>query len=347
MASTYDALQSRLERSAPRTWLLTGAAGFIGSHVLEKLLRLGQRVVGLDNFSTGSPANLERVKAAVGAAAWRRFKLHRGSVTDIGACREATKNVQIVLHQAGFVSMPLSLEDPLGCHDTNATGTLNLLIAARDHGAARFVVASSSAVYGDDTARRKREPRLGAPLSPYGASKRIAELHLEVFRRAYGLSTVALRYFNVFGPGQNPAGSYAAVIPLWIRLMLTGEPCLIYGDGSDTRDFCPVSDIVQANLLAACAPAKDLRSGIYNIGRGEPTSLRKLHDSLAALVREMKPGAVVPPPRFAQPRPGDIAHSAADVSLAKAELGFTPAPDLETALRDCVRYYAGNASAKR
>src|SRR3954462_3904803 len=169
MASPYAALQARLERSAPRTWLVTGAAGFIGSHLLEKLLRLGQRVIGLDNFSTGSPANLDRVRAAVGAAAWRRFKLRRGSVADRGACREATKAVDFVLHEAGFVSMPLSLEDPLASHDPNPTGTLNLLIAARDHGVGRFVIASSSAVYGDDTARRKKEARIGVPLSPYGA----------------------------------------------------------------------------------------------------------------------------------------------------------------------------------
>ncbi len=340
--SPFDRATAALRRR-PRTWLLTGAAGFIGSHLLENLLRLGQRVIGLDNLSTGRPANLELVRAAVPARDWKRFQFRQGSVADIGACREATKGVEIVLHQAGFVSVPLSLRDPLGCHDTNSTGTLTLLVAARDHGCRRFVFASSSAVYGDDPASPKQEERLGQPLSPYGASKLQAELDLRVFARQYAMPTVALRYFNVFGPRQNPAGGYAAVIPQWIERLLRGEACQIHGDGSNTRDFCPVANVVQANLLAATVPAARLQSGVYNIGLGRGTDLRRLHEILASLTREHLPAGRPRAAKHGRARPGDILHSVAEIGRARAELGYAPAATLEQGLAETVRWFAGPA----
>ena len=217
----YQILQQEL-RAEPRMWLITGVGGFIGSHLLETLLELGQRVVGLDNFSTGTPRNLHDVQHRVGGEAWARFTFQKGSVADIGACREASNQVDYVLHHAGFVSVPLSIEDPVGCHDTNVTGSLNVLVAARDNRVRRVVYASSSAVYGDDPAQPNVETQIGHPLSPYGASKLMGEIYAQQFHQHYRLESIGLRYFNIFGPRQNPTCGYAAVIPHWISTLLRG-----------------------------------------------------------------------------------------------------------------------------
>jgi UDP-N-acetylglucosamine 4-epimerase len=336
--SAYDDLRQILA-AEPRTWLITGVAGFIGSHLLEALLALDQQVVGLDNLSTGTPRNLDDVRQRVSAAQWARFTFHEGSVADMSACRETTRHVDYVLHQAGFVSVPLSLEDPIGCHATNVTGTLNLLTAARDNRARRVVYASSSAVYGDDPRMPKVEGEIGRPLSPYGASKLMGENYARIFREIYGLETIGLRYFNIFGPRQNPQGGYAAVIPQWITTLLRGDECTVHGDGAATRDFCPVADVVQANLLAAAISRPSASGEVFNVAQGQSTTLRQLYATLAGNVAPFA-AAPVRPARHGPPRAGDIQHSSADISRIRRELGFAPAVSLAQGLEETVRWYA-------
>jgi UDP-N-acetylglucosamine/UDP-N-acetyl-alpha-D-glucosaminouronate 4-epimerase len=339
--TSYARVRKTLQ-AKPRTWLITGMGGFIGSHLLEALLELDQRVVGLDNFSTGTPRNLADVRARVGEEKWARFDCREGTVADIGTCRDATLHVDFVLHQAGFVSVPLSIEDPLACHDTNVTGTLNMLIAARDSGVKRFVYASSSAAYGDAERMPKIESELGRSLSPYGASKVMAELYAAQFAEHYALHTIGLRYFNVFGPRQNPFGGYAAVIPGWIMTLLRSGHCEIHGSGAITRDFCHVADVVQANLLAAVVPNGTLTSSVYNIARGETTTLDELYRALAEKVATL--GIVPHEPRYGPPRAGDIQASGADISNAREGLGFEPEVKLEDGLEETVRWFADHAA---
>jgi UDP-N-acetylglucosamine 4-epimerase len=333
--SAYSRTLTEL-RAEPRTWLITGVAGFIGSHLLETLLQHGQRVVGLDNFSTGSPGILEDVRTRVSAAEWACFTMQRGSVADIGACREASNQVDYVLHHAGFVSVPLSIEDPVACHDTNVSGTLNLLIAARDNRVRRVVYASSSAVYGDDERVPKIETQIGRPLSPYGASKLIGELYARQFLDHYGLESIGLRYFNIFGTRQNVAGGYAAVIPQWIATMLRGEAGLVHGDGSATRDFCPVENVVQANLLAATTRERAALGEVYNVGLGTRTDLNTLYTAISKRLALGTPR----PPQHGPPRAGDILHSGADITKIGRDLGFVPEIDLDQGLDETVRWYA-------
>lgn len=332
----YDRLREELAAD-PRTWLITGVAGFIGSHLLETLLALDQQVTGLDNFSTGAPGNLDEVRRRVSDAQWARFTFHEGSVADMGACREASKGAHYVLHQAGFVSVPLSLENPIACHETNVTGTLNVLVAARDNRVRRVVYASSSAVYGDDARMPKVEPEIGRPLSPYGASKLMGELYARLFSDCFGLETVGLRYFNIFGPRQNTSGGYAAVIPQWITTLVRGGECVIYGDGTITRDFCPVTDVVQANLLAATAREREAIGSVFNIGCGRSTSLRELYD---LIVKQPSSEASPTRPHFTLPRPGDIKHSCASIEAARKMLGYSPTAELSEGLARTTAWYA-------
>jgi UDP-N-acetylglucosamine 4-epimerase len=323
----------------PRQWLITGVAGFIGSHLLEALLRLQQRVSGLDDLSTGSTRNLDAVRRRVSAAQWDRFTFYRGNVVDLSVCRKAAFDCDYVLHQAGFVSVPLSIADPVACHQINATGTLNLLIAASDHQVRRFVFASSSAVYGDDTAIVKVEGMVGSPLSPYALSKSVAEGYARLFTDRYGLETVGLRYFNIFGTRQNPLGGYAPVIPQWISRCVAGGQCVINGDAGITRDFCHVADVVQANLLAATRPRGPKAAQVFNVARGATTTLGDLHASICRKVSKHT-GRSVPQAQRAGPRMGDIMRSAADISLIQRELGFAPTTSLEEGLDELVRSYA-------
>lgn len=336
--NAYNRLQQEL-RAEPRTWLITGVAGFIGSHLLETLLELGQRVLGLDNLSTGTPRNLDEVQARVGPEAWTRFTFERGTVADIGLCREASNHVDYVLHQAGFVSVPLSIEDPIACHDTNVTGTLNLLVAARDNRVRRLIYASSSAVYGDDRRLPNVESQIGRPLSPYGASKVMGEIEARFFFDHYGFESIGLRYFNIFGPRQNPFGGYAAVIPQWISTLLRGEHCRIHGDGGITRDFCPVADVVQANLLAATTRTRSAIGEPFNVALGSRTTLDALHAMIAEKVAAIT-GQPAPAVEYDEPRPGDIQHSGADIAKIRRELGFAPSADLDRALDETVQWYA-------
>jgi UDP-N-acetylglucosamine 4-epimerase len=331
-------------RAEPRRWLITGVAGFIGSHLLETLLDHEQRVVGLDNLSTGTPRNLDDVRTRVGEEKWTRFTMHRGSVTNIGACREASDRVDYVLHQAGFISVPLSIEDPVACHDTNVTGTLNVFVAARDNRVRRVVYASSSAVYGDDPRLPKVETQLGQPLSPYGASKLMEELYARQFLTHYGLETIGLRYFNVFGPRQNPSGGYAAVIPQWIVALLRGEAAHIHGDGHATRDFCPVANVVQANILAATTRERDALGEVYNVALGAQMDLNALHAAISARLAATRPNFTPQPAQYGPPRAGDILHSAADISKIVRGLGFAPEVNIEQGLDETVRWYARDES---
>src|SRR5687768_17455804 len=295
-----------------KTWLVTGSAGFIGSHLVEQLLRAGQTVVSLDNFATGHRANLLEVEQAVGAEAWRRHRFIEASIVDPDACREACRGVDIVLHQAALGSVPRSIADPAPTHQTNVTGFINMLVAARDAEVQRFVYASSSSIYGDDVTLPKVEAKTGEPLSPYAASKQANELYADVFARCYGMQTVGLRYFNVFGPRQDPEGAYAAVIPRWIRAMLTGSVVEVNGDGATSRDFCYIANVLQANLLAALTDDPRAVNEVYNIAVGENTSLNRLLEILASLL-----GIEAKTVRRAF-RPGDVRHSLADIGRARA-----------------------------
>jgi UDP-N-acetylglucosamine 4-epimerase len=326
---------------APRTWLITGVAGFIGSNLLEALLKLDQRVVGLDNFSTGHRANLEQVRAAVGAQAWKRFKFVKGDIRSPATCQRVCKGVDVVLHQAALGSVPRSIDDPLATHENNVTGFLNMLVAARDNGVKRVVYAASSAAYGDHAALPRVEERVGKPLSPYAASKYMDELYAEVFGRCYDSSAIGLRYFNVFGPRQDPDGAYAAVIPKWIAAMLRRETVYIYGDGETFRDFCYIDNVVQANLLAATTTDPAAANEVYNVAVGEQTSLNDLFAVLQRLCGARVPGHVSTPAVYLDFRPGDVRFSLADIGKAQRLLGYQPTCRVQQGLERAFDWYVG------
>lgn len=330
------ALQARVQgESLP--WLVTGAAGFIGSNLVETLLRLGQQVVGLDNFSTGYQRNLDEVQQLVGPQAWSRFRFIRGDICHIEDCRAACAGVGHVLHQAALGSVPRSIEDPLATHAANATGFLNMLVAARDAGVASFTYAASSSTYGDEPSLPKVEDKIGRALSPYAATKLLNEIYAEVFARCYGFKAIGLRYFNVFGRRQDPDGAYAAVIPQWIATMIRGEDVFINGDGETTRDFCFVANAVQANLLAALS-TDEHRNLVYNVAVGQCTSLNELFGALVAqLGSEGRDYARKPV--YRDFRAGDVRHSLADISRAHTRLGYAPTHTLSAGLHEAMPWY--------
>jgi len=329
----------------PRRWLVTGSAGFIGSHLIETLLSLGQDVVSLDNFSTGYRENLDQVRAAVGAQAWKRHRFVEADITDLAACRQACKGVAVVLHEAALGSVPRSIADPLLTHASNATGFLNMLVAARDAGVARFVYAASSSTYGDHPGLPKVEDEIGRPLSPYAVTKYVDELYADVFGRCYGTATIGLRYFNVFGARQDPEGAYAAVIPRWVDTMLRGSPVVIHGDGETTRDFCYVANVVEANLLAATSVDTAAVNQIYNVAVGGRMSLNGLYDTLRSLLGERHPRLAIAPPVHEDFRPGDVRHSQADIAKACRLLGFAPAYDVRAGLACALPWYEARFAA--
>lgn len=340
--TAYEQLLTQLT-SAPRTWLITGVAGFIGSNLLESLLRLEQRVVGLDNFSAGHRQNLDEVRALVSPQQWGRFRLQEGDISDLATCRLAVQGVEFVLHHAALGSVPLSMSDPLACHRSNVTGFLNLLLAARDAGVKRFVYASSSAVYGDDTATSKMEEKIGRPLSPYAASKRMGEIYADTVAAGFGFESIGLRYFNIFGPRQDPEGAYAAVIPKWIAALLRREPVFVNGDGETTRDFCYIGDVVQANLLAATTTNPAAVNQVYNIALGERRSLNELFGALQTALRRRETELPETKPVYRDFRAGDVRHSLANVSKARQLLGFEPAHNLANGLELAMDWYQRNA----
>lgn len=336
--TAWDALRRRLGNERHR-WLVTGAAGFIGSNLVETLLSLGQEVVGLDNFATGHRRNLEMVRSAVGAEAWSRMRMIEGDIRRPEDCRRAMAGVELVLHQAALGSVPRSIADPLATHESNATGFLNMLIAARDARVARFVYASSSSVYGDHPALPKVEEVVGAPLSPYAVTKAVNEQYAAVFARAYGLGVVGLRYFNVFGRRQDPEGAYAAVIPRWIAAMIADRPVKVFGDGETSRDFCYVDNAVQVNLLAATVAGADAVNQVYNVAVGGRTSLNALFEMCRALLVDRFPHARSMQPEHGEFRPGDVRHSQADISKACRLLGYAPTHDVHKGLGEAMDWY--------
>ena len=323
----------------PRRWLVTGAAGFIGSHLLETLLAAGQHVTTLDNFATGHQHNYDKVRAAVGEDRWCNHVAITGDIADEATARKACEGADVVLHQAALGSVPRSLADPLTTHRANATGFLTMLVAARDAKVQRFVYAASSSTYGDSPTLPKVEDVIGRPLSPYAVTKYLDELYADVFGRSYGMPTIGLRYFNVFGPRQDPDGAYAAVIPRWIAAMLEGRECVINGDGETSRDFCFIRNVVQANLRAALTSDAEAIGRVYNVAVGQRTTLNELHAALAAAVEVRQPGTRVPPPTRAPFRAGDVRHSLADISLARRLLGYEPTHTIAAGMAETVAAY--------
>jgi UDP-N-acetylglucosamine 4-epimerase len=342
--TAFEKVQAEL-RDRPKRWVVTGAAGFIGSNLVEFLLRLDQDVVGLDNFSLGKRANLEEVRGLVSPRQWQRFTFLEGDIRDAEACRRACTGADVVLHQAALGSVPRSLERPLEYHESNVTGHLQMLLAARDAGIRRFVYASSSSVYGDHEALPKREPAIGRCLSPYAATKRIGEIYADVAARAYGMQTVGLRYFNVFGPRQDPDGAYAAVIPKWIASLLAGQTVYINGTGETSRDFCYVRNVVQVNLLAAGTGDEAAVNEVYNVAVNRRTTLRELFAMLRDRLAADDPRLRRVEPVNREFRAGDVLHSQADISKAERLLGYRPSHTIEQGLDEALSWYKKNAGA--
>lgn len=334
----YALLGKRLP-AQPARWLVTGSAGFIGSHLVESLLRLDQTVVGLDNFATGHRRNLDEVRSLVTPAQWSRHRFIEADICDLDACRDACRGIDFVLHQAALGSVPRSLANPVATNAANVDGFLNMLVAARDAGVKRFVYAASSSTYGDHEALPKIEERIGRPLSPYAVTKLVNELYAEVFARCYGLASVGLRYFNVFGARQDPEGAYAAVIPRWTRAMLLGEEVKINGDGETSRDFCFVDNAVQANLLAATTDDPAAVNQVYNVAVDDRTSLNRLFDILRDALSDFRPDVRSLRPVYGSFRPGDVRHSQADIDKARRLLGYLPSHRLEDGVRVAMPWY--------
>lgn len=332
----HDDLLLRLRES--KSWLITGVAGFIGSNILEVLLKYDQRVVGLDNLETGYQRNLDEVRDSVTKTQWSNFKFIDGDIRNLSHCRHACSDVDFVLHQAALGSVPRSIDDPIQTNLTNVGGFLNMLIAAREAQVTRFVYASSSSVYGDDERLPKEESLIGNPLSPYAVSKYTNEIYAHVFGTNFYFQSVGLRYFNVFGPRQDPNGPYAAVIPKWIDSVLRGSAVVINGDGQSSRDFCFVENVIQANILAATTQNPLAVNQVYNIAVGERSALTELFSSICTELELLGIGCS-DDPIYKAPRAGDVRHSHADVSKAKRLLRYEPAVDLRAGIKATVGWY--------
>lgn len=334
----FDQLRKSLMAS-PKKWVVTGVAGFIGSALSEELLRLGQEVVGLDNFATGHRHNLDKVREAVGPQAAARFTFIEGDICKTDDCKRACEGADYILHQAALGSVPRSIENPLATHEANVNGLLNMLIAARDAKVRRFVYASSSSVYGDHPDLPKVEDKIGRQLSPYAIGKRVDELYAGVFQDNYGLQVVGMRYFNVFGRRQDPKGAYAAVIPRWLGNLIAGDKCKIFGDGSNSRDFCYIDNVVQANLLAATEEDAGATNQVYNVGCNGNTDLKELYKEIRDAVAIKHPQVADWEPIFTDPRPGDVAHSQANIGKIEEKLGYAFTHDVRAGMRETVAWY--------
>jgi UDP-N-acetylglucosamine 4-epimerase len=337
----FNDVQQQL-RETSYQWVVTGAAGFIGSNLVETLLRLGQRVTGLDNFSTGHELNLQQVKELVGPDNWRRFEFIRGDIRELEDCKRACAKADFVLHQAALGSVSRSIDDPIATNAVNVGGFLNMLVAARDAKVRRFVYAASSSTYGDHPDLPKIEDRIGKPLSPYAVSKYVNEVYADVFARCYGTESVGLRYFNVFGPRQDPHGAYAAVIPQWVAALIRNDRLKINGDGETSRDFCFIDNVVQANLLAALTDSKDAVNQVYNVALNDRTSLNDLYAMMKDLLSQRYPHIAAHQPDYVDFRAGDVRHSQADIGKARSLLGFAPTHRLDDGLREAMDWYVRN-----
>ncbi|MCI2291183.1 MULTISPECIES: NAD-dependent epimerase/dehydratase family protein [Enterobacter] len=336
--NTFETLKSTLLASNHK-WLITGVAGFIGSNLLEQLLKLNQKVVGLDNFSTGHERNLNLVKEAVREEQWNQFKFIEGDIRNLDDCLNACEGVDYVLHQAALGSVPRSIKDPITTNENNISGFLNMLVATRDQNVKRFVYAASSSTYGTHPGLPKVEDLIGEPLSPYAVTKYVNELYAGVFAKVYGVESIGLRYFNVFGPRQDPNGAYAAVIPKWTASILNDETVYVNGDGSTSRDFCFVANAVQANLLAAKTMDPESINTVYNVAVGQQTSLNELYNAIANELKkygvDVKDNKLV----YRDFREGDVKHSLADISKIQTRLGYEPLFTLKDGLVESVKWY--------
>lgn len=337
--SRYDEIKQHLS-SHSYTWLVTGVAGFIGSNLLEALLKLKQKVVGLDNFATGYRHNLEQaLRDAYHLTGDADFRFIEGDICDPETCRMACSGVDFVLHQAALGSVPRSIEDPLRTNRANIDGFLNMLVAVRDAGVRRFVYAASSSTYGDHPDLPKVEERIGVPLSPYAVTKVVNELYASVFARCYGFKSIGLRYFNIFGKRQDPNGAYAAVIPKWVASLIAGEQVFINGDGETSRDFCYIDNTVQMNLLAALTQSEEALDQIYNVALNDRTSLNELYEMIQARLIERVPSFEPMQPRYRDFRPGDVRHSQADIGKAQRLLGYRPSHRIDQGLDEAMDWY--------
>jgi len=341
--SKYQDILNELKHK-PHTWLITGVAGFIGSNLLETLLKHNQKVIGLDNFATGHQHNLDKVQALVEDDQWQGFSFINGDIRQLEDCKKACKGADYVLHQAALGSVPRSIEDPIATNQTNTDGFLNMLVAAKDAEVKGFVYAASSSTYGDHPDLPKQEDKIGNPLSPYAVTKLVNELYAKVFARTYGFKTIGLRYFNIFGYRQDPAGAYAAVIPKWVAAMLHGETVYINGDGETSRDFCFIDNTVQANILAALTDNPDARDQVYNVALNDQTSLNQLFNSIRKELLLRKPELDIPDPVYRDFRAGDVRHSRADISKAQMLLGFDPQYKITEGLMLSMDWYVDDLS---
>lgn len=339
--SIYSQIRKNLENSQ-KNWLVTGAAGFIGSNLVEELLGLGQKVTGLDNFSTGKQANLDEVEKTAGQEAWKNFRFIKGDIRDLSTCNEACSGIDYILHQAALGSVPRSIENPIATNESNVTGFLNMLVAANGAKVKRFVYAASSSTYGDHPGLPKVEDIIGNPLSPYAVTKYVNELYAKVFSRTYGIETMGLRYFNVFGKRQDPDGAYAAVIPKWFKALLNNEDVYINGDGETSRDFCYIKNAVQANILAAMAENPEAVNQVYNVAFGQRTSLNELFEILKSITSEFNSRASCAAPVYRDFRAGDVKHSLADTGRASGLLGYSPSHDVLSGLKEAAEWYQKN-----
>ncbi|WP_353142285.1 NAD-dependent epimerase/dehydratase family protein [Acinetobacter pragensis] len=328
-------------KAQPKTWLVTGVAGFIGSNLLETLLKLDQTVVGLDNFATGHQHNLDEVQSLVSAAQWAKFRFIEGDIRQFADCQKACAGVNYVLHEAALGSVPRSIADPILTNSANITGFLNMLVAAKDAGVSSFTYAASSSTYGDHPALPKVEENIGKPLSPYAVTKYVNELYAEVFAKTYGFKAIGLRYFNVFGKRQDPNGAYAAVIPKWTASMIAGEDVFINGDGETSRDFCFIQNVVQANILAATAESDEAKNQVYNVALGDRTTLNELYraiqDSLASNGVQFDRDPV-----YRDFRAGDVRHSQASIAKIQQHLGYAPEFKIAEGIQLAMRWYVDN-----
>lgn len=334
----YETLQKQLNVE-PKTWLVTGGAGFIGSNLIEALLKLKQHVVALDNFSTGYQRNFDEVQNLVSVEEWAKFRFINGDIRDIASCHYACEGVDYVLHQAALGSVPRSIADPITTNQSNIDGFLNILVAARDAKVKRFVYAASSSSYGDHPTLPKVEENIGKPLSPYAVTKLVNELYAEVFAKTYGFKAIGLRYFNIFGRRQDPDGAYAAVIPRWIASMIKNEPVYINGDGETSRDFCYVDNAIQANLLAATTTNAKAVNQVYNVAVGDQTSLNTLYHHLHANLATHYSHLQDLKPIYRDFQPGDVRHSLADISKAQQWLGYCPTHRIQDGLKETIAWY--------
>lgn len=336
--NAFDSLKQQL-KAEQKTWLVTGVAGFIGSNLLEALLKLDQKVVGLDNFSTGHQRNLDEVQALVTTERWSNFNFVRGDIRNLEDCRRACDGVNYVLHQAALGSVPRSIEDPINTNQNNIDGFLNMLVAARDTKVDRFVYAASSSTYGDHPDLPKIEDKIGKPLSPYAVTKLVNEIYADVFARTYGLESIGLRYFNIFGRRQDADGAYAAVIPKWVSAMIKNDGVYINGDGETSRDFCYIDNAIQANLLAATVTDESALNQVYNVAVGDRTSLNYLFYFLRDNLAKRFPYLKEYLPHYRDFRVGDVRHSLADINKSKQLLGYMPTHRIDKGLREAMDWY--------